>query len=108
MVTLVIVFNLLISLICLFVAWQIWNLRLTLAAATRAIIDAEHNTHKNLFGAPDAISQGQLGVKGMRESYQQLEVQLQKVQRVLALLGLLQKIWLGRSRFIRRPKRLKK
>jgi hypothetical protein len=107
MVTLVIVFNLLISVICLFVAWQIWNLRLALAATTRAITDAQHNTHKNLFSAPEAITQGQLGVKGLRDSYQQLEVQLQQVQKVLVLLGLVQKIWLGRLQPIRRSKRLK-
>lgn len=104
MVTLVVIVNLIISLLCLYVAWQVWNLRLALAAATKAITDAERNTHKTLAGAPEAISGGQLGVKDMRESYQRLEVQLQQLQRVVVLLGLVQKIWSGQSRRVRRPK----
>lgn len=104
MVTLVVILNLIISVLCLYVARQVWNVRLALAAATKALTDAERNTHKTLSGAPNAISQGQLGVKGMRESYQQLEVQLQQVQRVVVLLGLVQKIWSGQSRRVRRPK----
>ncbi|MFB8789809.1 MAG: hypothetical protein U7123_13370 [Potamolinea sp.] len=108
MVTLVVIVNVIISLLCLYVAWQVWNLRLALAAATKAIKDAERNTHKTLSDAPNAISQGQLGVKGLRESYQQLEVQLQQVQRVVVLLGLVERIWRGQSRRVRRPQRNRK
>ncbi len=92
MVTVVVVLNVLISLLCLYVAWQVWNLRRTLAVVVDAITIAERNTYAVLHGAPNAISKGQLGVHGLRERYQQLELQLQQVQKVLTVLGLLQSL----------------
>lgn len=93
MLTVVVVLNLLISLICLGVAWQVWNLRRVLGAAADAILLAERNTYNVLHNAPEAILQGQEGVGGARDSYQQLEIQLQKVQQVLTLLSLIQRVW---------------
>jgi hypothetical protein len=106
MVTVVVVLNVLISLLCLYVAWQVWNLRRTLMVATAILTNVERSTYLVLHGAPNAISQGQLGVHGLRESYQQLDLQLQKVQQVLALIGLLQRAWrsVGRSN-LRSPSR---
>ena len=92
MVTIVVVLNVLISLLCLYVAWQVWNLRRTLAAVVDALTIAERNTYAVLHGAPNAIYKGQLGVHGLRERYQQLELQLQQVQKVLTVLGLLQSL----------------
>lgn len=94
MLQIVVIFNVLLSLLCLYVAWQVWNLRRALAATTAALINAERNTHGLLYGAPRAISQGQLGVRGLRERYQQLELQVQKVRQILALLTLIQNLWL--------------
>ena len=92
MLQVVVILNVLISLLCIYVAWQVWNLRRTLAAAAVVLSDVERNTYAVLHGAPNAISQGQLGVHGLRERYQQLEVQLQKLQQVLILLSLIQRI----------------
>jgi hypothetical protein len=93
MVTVVVVVNVLISLLCLYVAWQVWNLRRTIAAVADAVTIAERNTYAVLHGAPKAIYPGKLGVHGLRESYQQLELQLQQIQQVLTLLGLVQIFW---------------
>lgn len=98
MLTVVVVLNVLISLVCLFVAWQVWNLRRVLGAAADAILLAERNTYNVLHGAPEAITQGQMGVGEARESYQQLELQLQKVQQVVTLLSLVQRVWRLRRR----------
>ena len=98
MVTIVVVLNVLISLVCLYVAWQVWNLRRTLVAVVDALTIAERNTYAVLHGAPNAIYKGQLGVHGMRERYQQLELQLQQVQQVLTVLGLLQSLLRPRLR----------
>ncbi len=98
MVTIVVVLNVLISLVCLYVAWQVWNLRRTLVAVVNAIAIAERNTYAVLHGAPDAIDKGQLGVHTLRERYQQLELQLQQVQQVLTVLGLLQSLLRPRLR----------
>jgi hypothetical protein len=98
MLTVVVVLNVLISLLCLYVAWQVWNLRRALAATADAVLLAERNTYNLLHGAPEAISQGQVGVSRARESYQQLELQLQKVQQVLMLLSLVQRVWRSTTR----------
>lgn len=93
MLTVVVVLNVLISLMCLYVAWQVWNLRRALRATADAVLLAERNTYNLLHGAPEAISQGQVGIGGARDSYQQLELQLQKFQQVLTLLSLIQRVW---------------
>lgn len=92
MIIFVVVFNVLLSLVCLFVAWQLWNLRLALAITADVVALFERDTYNALHGAPNAISQGQLGVSNLRASYQQLEIQLQRVQQILALLGLAQRV----------------
>ncbi|MCP2732582.1 hypothetical protein, partial [Limnofasciculus baicalensis] len=89
----VIVFNVLISLACLYGAWQIWKLRRVIADATAAIAAAERNIHSALYNAPGPIYQGQIGVRGVRQSYQQLEIQWQKIQQILSVLALMQGIW---------------
>lgn len=97
MLNVVVVLNVLISLLCLYVAWQVWNLRRVLGATADAVLLAERNTYKVLHDAPENILQGQVGVGSARDSYQQLEVQLQKIQQVLTLLSLVQRVW-GLSR----------
>ncbi len=97
MLTVVVVLNVLISLMCLYVAWQVWNLRRALRATADAVLLAERNTYNLLHGAPEAISQGQVGIGGARDSCQKLELQLQKFQQVLTLLSLIQRVW-GLSR----------
>ncbi|HEY9668935.1 MAG TPA: hypothetical protein V6C91_19150 [Coleofasciculaceae cyanobacterium] len=92
MLVIVVVFNVLLSLLCLYVAWQIWNIRRALAVTAELVSLFERNTYNVLHGAPEGISQGQLGVKGLRGSYQNLETQVQQLQRVLLLLGLIQRI----------------
>jgi hypothetical protein len=92
MLQVVVVFNVLVSLLCWYVAWQVWNLRRALALAAQVLTLAELSTYDVLHNAPNAISVGQLGVHGLRERYQQLELQLQQVQQVLTLLGLGQRI----------------
>ena len=92
MVVVVVVINVVISLLCLYVAWYLWNLRRALAIATAVVTIFERDTHNALEGAPQAIIQGQLGVRGSRGSYQQLEMQLQRVQQVLGFLGFVQSL----------------
>jgi hypothetical protein len=104
MVTVVVILNLLIALLCLFAAWQIWRLRRILAKVADTLTVAERKTHVVLYGAPDAITRGQMGIYQLRRTYQQLQPQLQRLQQVLGLLSLGQRVWLKRSRFSpRRP-----
>ncbi|MBE9125594.1 MULTISPECIES: hypothetical protein [unclassified Coleofasciculus] len=92
MVTVVVVFNVLISLLGFYVAWRVWKLRRVLARAADIVAAAERSTYAVLHGTPKTIYRGQLGVEGLRDRYQQLEVQLQRVQRVLLILGLFQRL----------------
>lgn len=106
MVTVVLALNLLIALLCLYVAWRIWRVRLSLGHIADILTAAERSTHAALHNAPQAIVRGQTGTYLLRLKYQQLALQLQKVQQILTLLGLGQLAWqrygrnlaLGRSR----------
>ncbi len=103
----VVVTNFFLSLVCLFVAWKIWQLRRTLAQVADTLLSVERNTHNILYGAPKAISQGQVGTAQLRKHYQQLEPQLQRARQSLALLSLGLGLWQRRSRtqFARKPTR---
>ena len=103
MVMVVVVINVLISLACLYVARRIVKLRSQLAKAANAIVGAERSTHSVLNKAPKAISKGELGVNKLRSRYDKLELQLQQVQKILALIGLVQNVWRRRSK-AKKPK----
>lgn len=92
MLQIVVGINILISVLCLYVAWRVWTLRRALAIAADVVASFERSTYLTLHGAPQAIYNGQLGVRGLRERYQQLDRQLQQVQQALTILALLQRI----------------
>lgn len=104
----VVVINLLISCFCFYAAWQIWKLRRTLAQVANALTDYERSTHSVLYGAPTGISQGQRGVYQLRQQYQTLELQLQKVRQVLGLISLGQGVWRKQIRRSQRSRTIKK
>lgn len=93
MVTVVLVLNGLLALLCLSAAWQVWRWRSTLAHVADALTAAERTTHRVLQGAPQAIATGQLGSAQLRQHYRLLALQLRQVQQILALLGLGQLVW---------------
>ena len=98
----VIVINLGISLLCLFVAWKIWQLRKTFSQVADTLINAERQTHNVLYGAPNAIIKGQQGTRKLRTQYGRLSEQLAKVRQLLAvatlLLGVRHQLSRGRKR----------
>ncbi|MBE9177517.1 hypothetical protein IQ268_02865 [Oculatella sp. LEGE 06141] len=97
MVTIVIGLNCLIAVICLFVAWQMLNVRRKLAAIANKLIAAERSTHAVLSKSPNAIIKGQKGVYRLQQQYQQLEPQLQRLKQIMALFRFGQTIWRWRS-----------
>lgn len=104
MLTVVLIVNALIALLCLYVAWQVWNLRRVLANVADTLISVERNTYAVLHGAPNAIIKGQRGTRQLRKQYRQLQTQLQRAEQVLGLLSLGQTAWRRRSTVVRRLK----
>lgn len=93
MLIIVIFINLLISVFCLYVARRIRKWRRAISRAADVVDRAERRTYAVLHGAPRPISQGQLGISKLTERYQELEIQWQQVERVLRILGLVQRVW---------------
>lgn len=98
MLTVVLVLNALIALLCLYVAWQVWKLRRVLASVADTLISVERSTYAVLHGAPIAIAKGKQGTHKLRQQYRQLESQLQRAEQVLGLLSLGQRAWQRRSK----------
>ncbi|MBO1346300.1 MAG: hypothetical protein EBE86_002345 [Hormoscilla sp. GUM202] len=84
----VIALNLLISLLCLFVAFRVWRLRQTLSRVADALISAELETHAILHPAPHSIIKGQRGTSALRRQYRSLMNQVKQVQQILAIVSL--------------------
>jgi hypothetical protein len=93
MVTTVVVINLLIALLCWYTAYRVWRMGQILARVADALILAERRTDAVLSKAPRAITQQQVGTSQLRQRYRQLELQLYKAQKILALTGLSQFAW---------------
>lgn len=93
MITTVLVFNVLIASVGFYVAWRLWQLQKTLAKAADALIAAEKSTHKTLHNAPRLVLKGESGAAQARQQYRKAVVQLEKAEKLLALLGLGQFVW---------------
>ncbi len=89
----IVVANLAIAAFNFYLAWRVWRLRRALAAATRGLLSAEASTHSVLYPAPGYIIIGQRGTRQLRDRYAQLDVQLARLRRLVAILLLLPKLW---------------
>jgi hypothetical protein len=98
MFTLALIVNVFIGCACLFVAWQLRQVKAGLAQAADTLLSVEEAVHNCLYGAPQSIIQGQLGVSQLRQNYRQLEMQLQRVQQVMELVSFGQLLWRQQQR----------
>ncbi len=110
MVVTVLVCNVVLGLLCLIAAWQLWRLKHRLAKAANTLSSFERTVHRVLHRAPAVVSRGHAGIHQLREQYRGLESQLQRAQQALALLSLGQALWQRRflissprSRSTRKP-----
>jgi hypothetical protein len=108
MVTLVIGLNALIAIVCLFVASQIWRFGRKVSKIADRLAVIERKTHNVLHPAPGAITRGQVGIYYLRQDLKGLDPQLQRMRKLLELLGFAVSIMQGRSLFQTRSKFLKK
>jgi len=102
MIVVVVIFNVLIAFLCFYVAFRVWKLRQTLGQVADTLLSVERKAHALLYGSPDAILKGQIGLHQLRSKYQQLEPQLQRARQALALLSLGKKVWRQKSTVSRR------
>ncbi|WP_088892823.1 hypothetical protein [Leptolyngbya ohadii] len=93
MVITVVALNILIASLGFYVAWRLLQLRRALAKAADALIAAERSTHSALHDAPRFVLKGQGGVAQARHQYRKAAIQLEKAQKLIALLGLGQVVW---------------
>ncbi|MBN3949597.1 MAG: hypothetical protein HWQ38_25290 [Nostoc sp. NMS7] len=99
MVILVILVNTLISLILLYVAWRVWQLKRQLAYIADRLTAYESCTHAALNKAPENIYLSQDNIYNLRQKNQALQMQIQQVREILSLLLLGRQIW---QRYFRR------
>ncbi|NER36895.1 MAG: hypothetical protein F6J93_23480 [Oscillatoria sp. SIO1A7] len=95
----VIIINVLISVICCYLAWKLWQIGQQVENAARAVLNAERVTYDVLHPSPDAIAPATIGIRNLRQQYQKLEEQLDRIERLLAIANILAKIlWRGKYR----------
>ena len=101
MLTGVVIINLLISLVCFYIAARVWKIRRTIALFEVRIAAIERCSSNVLGKSPNFFAKRQQRARELRVHYQQLELQLQQVQQLLGLLGLGRRFWLRRDRLVR-------
>ncbi|MGB3263147.1 MAG: hypothetical protein WBA89_04240 [Microcoleus sp.] len=101
MLTAVVIINLMISVVCFYIATRVWKIRRTIARLEIRIA-AIDRCSSNLLGiSPDFLAKRQEGARQLRRRYQQLELQLQQVRQLLGLLGFGRMLWSKRDRPLR-------
>lgn len=101
MLAAVVIINVLISLVCFYIAAKLWLLRRTIALFEARITAMNRCTSYVLGKSPNFFANKQQLAHQLRRDYQQLELQLQQVQQLLGLLGLGRMLWLRRDRPLR-------
>lgn len=103
----VVIINLALALILVYVAWRVWQLRSQLAEVADILSTYEQSIHTGLSSAPEAIATVQISIQQLKQRSLLQDLQLFRLQQVLALVGVGQQIW-QQSRLVRRSKLLRK
>jgi hypothetical protein len=93
MVILVILVNTVISVILLYVAWRVRQLKQQLEYIADRLTIYESCTHAALNKAPDNIYLSQENIYNLRQKNQVLQMQIQQVRQIISLLLQGQQIW---------------
>ncbi|ABA20104.1 conserved hypothetical protein [Trichormus variabilis ATCC 29413] len=100
MVIVVVVFNTAVSVILLYIAWRVWQLKRLIAFIADRLLDYERCSHDLLYKAPENIYLGQQNLQNLRLSNQSLQSQIQQTRQIVSLLLLGQRTW---GRYVRKP-----
>ncbi|NET12206.1 MAG: hypothetical protein F6K08_04745 [Okeania sp. SIO1H6] len=93
MLWLVIELNIVISIFCFYLAWRIWNVRQTLLQVEQTLNLIDFCTSKVLDKTPEFFLLHQQKINQLRQLYKQLDLQVQQVKQIMAMLWLLRTIW---------------
>ena len=93
MIFIIIAFNLSITLLNIYIAIRIWQLRELIARINTILINYEGYFNFMLRIAPQAIYQGQSNIAQMRQRYQQLRLQTIKIKQLIWLLNQSYQVW---------------
>jgi tRNA U38,U39,U40 pseudouridine synthase TruA len=104
MLTAVVIINVLISLLCFYIAAKVWKVRRVLEGFESRIAAMNRCTSYVLSKSPDFIATRQQAARQLRRNYLQLELQLQQVQQLLGLLGWGRMLWRRRVSPLRSTK----
>jgi hypothetical protein len=86
MVTVVVVINTLISLLLLFIAWQVWNIKLRIAWIADKLTAYEKSSNAFLSQAPTNLNISQQNIHNLRQGNQSLQLKIQQVRQIVSLL----------------------
>lgn len=86
MVTIVVTFNILISVILLYCAWLLCKLRQRLARLTNFFTKCDRNSYALLYRRPEAIYLGKQNLSNLRRENQNLQEKIRQVKQILALI----------------------
>jgi len=95
MVTLVVAINILLSLILLYIARLVLQIRQALAYVADRLTDYERATHTALYTAPESISAAQEQIYNLRQKQEGLKLQIRQMQQIIGIIVLARKIWQG-------------
>ncbi|MCU0543376.1 MAG: hypothetical protein MUE44_14580 [Oscillatoriaceae cyanobacterium Prado104] len=98
MLTAVIIINLLISLVCFYIAVKMRQFRREIVLFEKRIAALDRCCSYVLSQSPAFFGQRQQGARQLRGKYRQLAQQLEQVQQLLGLLGWGRRLWLRRDR----------
>lgn len=93
MVSFVIITNVVLGLICLYLAQTLWALKLKLTKIAGSTLGVEQYFYRLLYSAPAKLDKTTVSVNKARSGYQGLEQKLQKIQKFVALINLGQSFW---------------
>jgi hypothetical protein len=99
MVKIVVIINIFISLMLLYVAWRVWQLKRQIAFISDRLLDYERCSHELLYQAPTNIYLAQQNIHNLRQSNQGVQIQIQQVRQIVSLLLLGQRTW---GRYLRK------
>jgi plasmid rolling circle replication initiator protein Rep len=92
MVIIVVLINIIISIMLLYIAWLISQLKDKLITIAERLNSYEHAIHTLLYTASENIYTGQQQIYELRQKNQKLKLQIQQVQQLLNLLLVVRKL----------------